>query len=38
LLAIGTRSGHGRAAKMRVHVRGAAVVSLAEQDEVVAIV
>ena len=38
LLAIGTRSGRGRAAKLRVHVRGAAVVSLAEQDEVAVIV
>jgi hypothetical protein len=38
LLAIGTRSGSGREAKLRVHVRGAAVVNVAEQDEVVVIV
>jgi hypothetical protein len=38
LLAIGTRSGRGREAKLRVHVRGAAVVNLAEQDEVAVIV
>jgi ion channel POLLUX/CASTOR len=37
LLAIGTRSGHGREAKLRVHVGGAAVVNLAEQDDVAVI-
>ncbi len=38
LLAVGTRSGRGRDAKLRVQVRGAAVVNLADQDEVAVIV
>jgi hypothetical protein len=38
LLVIGTRSGRGRDAKLRVQVRGAAVVNLAAQDEVAVIV
>jgi ion channel POLLUX/CASTOR len=38
LLAIGTRSGRGREAKLRVGVRGSEVVNLAEQDEVAVIV
>lgn len=38
LLVIGTRSGRGRDAKLRVQVSGATVVNLAEQDEVAVIV
>ena len=38
LLAVGTRSGRGREAKLRVHVRGAAVVNLADEDEIAVIV
>lgn len=37
LLAIGTRSGRGRAAKLRVHVDGSEVVNLAEEHEVAVI-
>jgi ion channel POLLUX/CASTOR len=37
LLAIGTRSGRGRTAKLRVHVRGSEVVNLAEEHEVAVI-
>jgi ion channel POLLUX/CASTOR len=38
LLAIGTRSGRGWTAKLRVHVRGSEVVNLVEEDEVAVIV
>jgi hypothetical protein len=38
LLAVGTRPGRGRTAKLRVHVRGSEVVDLAEGDEVAVIV
>jgi hypothetical protein len=38
LLAIGTRSGRGWTAKLRVHVPGSEVVNLVEEDEVAVIV
>jgi hypothetical protein len=38
LLAIGTRSGRGRDAKLSVHVRGSAVVDLADEDDIAVIV
>ncbi|HEY2436152.1 MAG TPA: hypothetical protein VGH93_03165 [Solirubrobacteraceae bacterium] len=37
MLAVGTRSGRGRAAKLRLHVHGSEVVNLAEEDEVAVI-
>jgi ion channel POLLUX/CASTOR len=37
-LAIGTRSGRGREAKLSLHIRGAALVDLADEDDIAVIV